>query len=462
MSAYDGPPSSDLRWDYTTAGGVWSSPVIGRDGTIYFGSGMWLWALNQDGSLKWDCAVGGIESSSPAIGDEGTIYIGCWDGLYAIEDSITYGRLKWTYPTGDEIYAPILVGNDGTIYAAADELYALDAAGSLRWTYHIGIASSAGGAALSLDGSTVYIQHATAFDYYLAAIDTGGTVKWECYIGSTPFNFSESTPAVGSDSTIYFPLFDGGDLVAINPNGTIKWTCGAIGLVRYSSPAVGPGDTIYVGSTDNNLYAVNPNGTLKWSYATGAEIYSSPAVDAGGTIYVGSNDSLLHAVNPDGSPKWTYNTRGRVFSSPAIDTTRAVYVGSYENSKLHAIGEPLGVEEATGHKLQVAGYELLQNYPNPFSHATTIRFSVPRGRGAEKQGRNLSTCQRINLSIYDLSGRLVRTLVDGGQSVTGYELPAAVRWDGRDKRGMEVSAGVYFARLKVGHHSETRRMVLLR
>ena len=450
LSPYNGSPGSDLRWDYTTAGGVWSSPVISEDGTVYFGSGHWLWALNQDGSLKWNCDIGLIWSSSPAISGDGTIYIGCEDGLYAIEDSITYGRLKWTYPTGYDINAPILVGNDGTIYAAAGQLHAIDAAGSLKWTYHIGIASSSGGPAPSLDGSTVYIQHATAFDYYLAAIDTNGTVKWECHIGSAPFNFSESTPAVGSDSTIYFPLFDGGDLVAINPNGTIKWVCPDIDAVRYSSPAVGPGDTIYVGSMNGDLCAVNPDGTLKWSYATGAAVYSSPAVDASGTIYVGSNDSLLHAINPDGSPKWTYNTGGRVFSSPAIDTTGAVYVGSWENSKLHAIGEPLGVEEATSYKSQVTGHKLLQNYPNPFSRSTTMRLQVK----SEKSN--------VSLRVYDLSGRLVKTLVNGGQSVTRYELPVAVRWDATDDRGREVAAGVYFARLKVGRHSDTKRMVLVK
>ena len=59
--------------------------------------------------------------------------------------------------------------------------------------------------------------------------------------------------------------------------------------------------------------------------------------------------------------------------------------------------------------------------PNPFSHTTTIRFSVQRsgalnhmvqGRGAEEQGRSLSPYERINLSIYDIGGRLVRTLLE--------------------------------------------------
>ncbi len=46
-------------------------------------------------------------------------------------------------------------------------------------------------------------------------------------------------------------------------------------------------------------------GTLKWSYATGGGIYSSPAVGPDGTIYVGSRDFSLYAINPDGTLKWS-------------------------------------------------------------------------------------------------------------------------------------------------------------
>jgi hypothetical protein len=92
-----------------------------------------------------------------------------------------------------------------------------------------------------------------------------------------------------------------------------------------------------------------------------------------------------------------------------------------------------------------AAFVLEQNFPNPFNPGTTIRFSVER-RG------------RVGLRVYDVRGRLVRTLVDeeraGGAHVT--------TWDGRDHQGRRVASGVYFCRLQAGHEAEVRKMVLLR
>ena len=66
-----------------------------------------------------------------------------------------------------------------------------------------------------------------------------------------------------------------------------------------SSAAIGQDGTIYIGSTDFNLYALNPDGSLKWQFATGDAVESSPAIASDGTIYVGSKDHNVYAVNPD-------------------------------------------------------------------------------------------------------------------------------------------------------------------
>jgi hypothetical protein len=86
-------------------------------------------------------------------------------------------------------------------------------------------------------------------------------------------------------------------------------------------------------------------------------------------------------------------------------------------------------------------------YPNPFNPKTTIAYSI-RERGA------------VALRIYSVSGRLVRTLVNGVQTprAGGY----AVEWDGRNNAGAAVASGVYLCRLTAGNFSETRKLVLLR
>jgi hypothetical protein len=88
---------------------------------------------------------------------------------------------------------------------------------------------------------------------------------------------------------------------------------------------------------------------------------------------------------------------------------------------------------------------LQQNIPNPFNPTTTISFSIP-------------SSQHVMLSVFDVTGRLVQTIVDG-------RLDAGLkqyRWDGTDADGNHVHSGVYFCRLTVGKGTLTRKMVLVR
>ncbi len=92
-----------------------------------------------------------------------------------------------------------------------------------------------------------------------------------------------------------------------------------------------------------------------------------------------------------------------------------------------------------------ARFALHQNLPNPFNPSTRIDFELGEPASA-------------TLAIYDIAGRLVRTLVDG-------ELPAGAHsalWEGRSERGEEAASGIYFYRLRAGSFTETRKMVLLR
>jgi flagellar hook assembly protein FlgD len=90
-------------------------------------------------------------------------------------------------------------------------------------------------------------------------------------------------------------------------------------------------------------------------------------------------------------------------------------------------------------------YRLHQNYPNPFNPATTIRYDVPAA-GA------------VTLRIYDIGGRLVRTLVNGVQSA-GLK---SVRWDGTNNDGLRIASGVYFCRMTAAGFAETQKIVLVR
>ena len=103
----------------------------------------------------------------------------------------------------------------------------------------------------------------------------------------------------------------------------------------------------------------------------------------------------------------------------------------------------LGSQSATA--AAPAKVTLGQNVPNPFNPQTEIRFVLPART-------------KVDLSIYDVRGRLVRSLVQGSKDA-GEQI---VRWDGRNDRGSAVASGVYVYRLRAGKETLSRRMVLLR
>ena len=94
--------------------------------------------------------------------------------------------------------------------------------------------------------------------------------------------------------------------------------------------------------------------------------------------------------------------------------------------------------------------ELLANYPNPFNPETWIPY-------------RLAEDAFVTLTIYDLSGRVVRTLDVGHRIASAYENQSkAIYWDGRNALGEQVASGVYFYTLTADDYSATRKMVILK
>jgi hypothetical protein len=90
-------------------------------------------------------------------------------------------------------------------------------------------------------------------------------------------------------------------------------------------------------------------------------------------------------------------------------------------------------------------YGLRGNYPNPFSRTTTILFQLPER-------------SNVNLSIFDVLGRHVATLIDAVLNTGAH----AVSWDGTSSGGDEVASGVYVLRMDAGGFAKSRQVVLLR
>jgi arabinogalactan endo-1,4-beta-galactosidase len=87
----------------------------------------------------------------------------------------------------------------------------------------------------------------------------------------------------------------------------------------------------------------------------------------------------------------------------------------------------------------------IYNYPNPFNPITTLEYDLPEDAV-------------VNITIYDMMGRVVNTLVNGSQTA-GYK---SIQWDATNNLGDPVSAGLYIYTIQVGEFRQTKKMVLLK
>jgi hypothetical protein len=151
------------------------------------------------------------------------------------------------------------------------------------------------------------------------------------------------------------------------------------------------------------------------------------------TISISSNslDALLNATSQD-LATFTY------------------YINSYDEEYTVAsdVGEfvlfraALGVNEG----LSVPTvYALHQNYPNPFNPVTTLQYDLPEDA-------------LVNITIYDMMGRVVSNLVSSQQNA-GYK---SIQWNATNNAGQPVSAGLYLYTIQAGEFRQTKKMVLLK
>jgi len=90
-------------------------------------------------------------------------------------------------------------------------------------------------------------------------------------------------------------------------------------------------------------------------------------------------------------------------------------------------------------------FNLYNNFPNPFNPTTTLRYDLPEDA-------------LVNITIYDMMGRQVKTLVNSSQ-IAGY---ITIQWDATNDHGKPVSAGIYLYQIHTGEYMQTKKMVLLK
>lgn len=336
-------------WSHQTQAAVFSSPLLGQDGTLYFGGqDQKVYAIDsKTTALKWTCPVDKEIWGSPRLSADGKmLFIASLDGiLHGIEAAS--GREKWSRNVGWRVESTPAVGKDGTVYvgSAFGRISAIDGkSGAARWQFMIEDPEHSADACplLSADEKTLYTGSSGGRLY---ALDTAsGAQKWHFDARGG----IHGAPVMAPDGiSLYVPCENGRLYCVDSRTGEELWQFKTERGIR-SSPVLGQDGTIYLGSGDGKIYAIDPSTReLKWSFETGGSIFGSPAVGPNGHVYVGSHDHSVYALDGQtGERRWSFESGKYVNGSPTVGPDGTIYVGSYDG-KLYAL-----VEDADSRRLQ--------------------------------------------------------------------------------------------------------------
>lgn len=156
------------------------------------------------------------------------------------------------------------------------------------------------------------------------------------------------------------------------------------------------------------------------------------------TVPAGSSQAVTVTFAP--AAVGFYSAVLKIASNDPAQDTLEVAVEGYADQ-----GVGIGEEPQTPTEFAVE-----QNYPNPFNPRTNFGFQIPQRGGSD--------FRFVELKIYDVTGRLVRTLVSETKAPGSY----TVQWDGTDDRGAAVASGMYIYIFQAGDFRQVRKMILLK
>jgi len=209
--------------------------------------------------------------------------------------------------------------------------------------------------------------------------------------------------------------------------------------IRYDPNAP---ETLYVSCYA--YFAQSFNGGLSWAYTPLTTVENSAIVcdpDMAGKLFVGSKAGGGVQMSVDAGASFAAineNLGNLDVFSLAMDAQNHLYAGTADGLYYYDLSSGIGDQND---ELPETISLLSQNFPNPFNARTVIEI-------------NLTENQPGRVEIFDISGRLIKTLFEGSGSHILY-------WDGLDDDDSPVASGVYFYRLKTQRHSEIRKMLFL-
>jgi len=216
-------------------------------------------------------------------------------------------------------------------------------------------------------------------------------------------------------------------------------------------------DSGYLGNNNAYSFATSPFGWIGHFYWGGvSSTVPHPAIGYDSWFWekiVVNGNSVSVWVYADGeaptdTASYTFTTNNVTLGTAAPELH--IIGATDDDSSAVLIDEIWYNETPTGMGISedapiASSYELGQNYPNPFNPITTLRYDLPENG-------------YVNITIYDMLGRQVKTLINQTQ-YAGYR---SVIWDATNDYGKPVSAGIYLYQIQAGEYMQTKKMVLLK
>jgi hypothetical protein len=292
-----------------------------------------------------------------------------------------------------------------------------------------------------MGGVIVIGRAASNFNILAKRIDSNGVSLWDTagIVASTLSNVV-SVPHPTSDlaSGVIISWKYGADVYSqrVDSIGVVQW--GPDGIVVCDFPASKwPGVPV----TDGTGGAIIYWSDFRFSSAGNPNDWFAQRISSTGVVMWDSNGVPISLRDGE-------QGRGGIISDGfggAILAWEDIGIGWWDvyAQNVHGDGTlgPVGVEESNEeYRTRNIEFRLMQNQPNPFSKFTAIRYQ-------------LRAPAQTSLKIYDVSGRLVETLVEEGQEPGVYH----VKWDGSNQ-----ASGIYYYQLQSGEFQTSRKVILLR
>jgi outer membrane protein assembly factor BamB len=348
-SPVDPKVDDSLRpWTFETGKGIFSSPVVGGNGTVYIGSADHVfYAIRAEGTLEWKFATGEVIDSSALLDNRGRVYFGSGDGhVYGLDRQS--GELLWKSAAhsveevqkqfGLKTYnvnwfeGNIAMLADGTLIAPNDNylVYEIDRDSGRRKTQYIANEMVWSLPAVNTSTQRIFFgsQYVALKNVFCYDAETGAR-RWKS--GGLGSNAASPLLTSGAENgVVVIGGYDGYVRAYAQDSGKQLWKRGLRGHI-YASPGQLSDGTIIQPCADGTVYALEASsGNVKWTYDILEPLRSSPAIDAKDRIYVGGGDGRLYCINADGTRRWSYlcidGKRNDLNSSPALGE-RGVYIG---------------------------------------------------------------------------------------------------------------------------------------